>query len=317
MGRVGVMMSANGYHIPVMASEVCSWLELIPEGIYVDATFGGGGYSEALLKTAPGCQVLAIDQDPDVLPLAQKLKEKYPDRFDFIQGNFSQLDTLIPYHQHGHIQGIVFDLGVSSHQVDHGSRGFSFQKEGPLDMRMSQQGQTVGDLIETASEGHIADILYHYGQEFRARKIARRIVENRNKSSITSTLELRRIIHSAVGKKVGKIDSATKSFQAFRIYVNDECFALKSALEQVLGLLAPKGRVVIVSFHSLEDGIVKTFFKESDSKKGQGFLEVLTKRVITPSEEEIQNNPRARSARLRAASRTLVPFSSVHKEGDQ
>lgn len=304
-------MTSRAYHIPVMGQEVVTWLKVKEGGIYVDATFGGGGYTHEILASDPTCRVLAIDQDPDVLPVVHQMKETFAHRFNFFLGNFSEVACLVPEAFLGQIQGIVFDLGISSHQVDHGPRGFSFQKNGPLDMRMSQQGQTVADVIGTASEAHLADIFYHYGQEIKSRKIARRIVESRQESPITTTLALRDIIHKAVGKKVGKIDSATKTFQALRIYVNDECFALKKALEQVGKILAPLGRLVVVSFHSLEDGVVKAFLREADIKTGTGLFEILSKRVIVPSEEEVKKNPRARSARMRVASRTSLDLSDV------
>lgn len=309
-------------HTPVMLEEVLSFLKPCKDEIYIDATFGLGGYSTALLEKGAS-KVIAIDRDEEATPYAQSLKERFKDRFEFIRGNFSNIHTLITYQNVFEVQGVVFDLGVSSPQIDCATRGFSFQKEGPLDMRMENSGLSAFDVIQEASEETLADIFYHYGEEKKSRRVARAILRARKAAPLNTTTDLVKIIHSVLGKKTGKIDSATRVFQALRIYVNDEIGALKKGLEGALNLLDPGGRLVVVTFHSLEDRIVKEFFNVGAGKLQNTYsryiphafekerlplLSILTSKALHPQESEILQNPRARSAKLRAALRTQNPL---------
>lgn len=283
---------------------------LAPEDgkVYVDATFGNGGYSEAILKTA-NCKVIALDRDPNVLARAQELKNLYDDRFEFRAGQFGNFAELISET----IDGAVFDIGVSSMQLDEADRGFSFAKDAPLDMRMSQKGETAADLINSLSEAELADIIYNYGEERKSRQIAKRIVEFRKNKLISTTKELAEIIYGVIHKTPNTIDPATRTFQALRIAVNDELGELQKGLRGATERLGANGKLVVVDFHSLEDRIVKTFFKENSnknrhvSKYGKGTaidddtIFVTCSKAIKPSDEEIKINPRSRSAKMRFA----------------
>jgi 16S rRNA (cytosine1402-N4)-methyltransferase len=297
-------------HNPVMLKEVIHYMDPKDGEIFVDGTFGAGGYTKGLLKTSK-CNVYAIDRDPDVIAFVEKIAEK--DRLCFINGNFSDMENLIKYQGVEEVDGIVLDIGVSSMQLDTDARGFSFMREGPLDMRMSKSGRSAKDLINNGDEREIANIIYEFGEEHLSRKIARKIVIEREKEEITTTTKLRDIVHSVYPKKHWKIDPATKTFQAIRIWVNDELTELKKALEAAERLLKKGGRLVIVSFHSLEDQMVKKFFNEKSGNipgvsryipvtntGHKPVFKLLTKHAVKPSEEEVSNNQRARSARLRA-----------------
>ena len=298
-------------HIPVMLNEVLQALQPQNGATYVDATFGNGGYTEAILKSAD-CRVIAIDRDPFVIKRAEELKSLYGNRFDFVSGTFSQIDTLISFP----VNGVVFDIGVSSMQLDNSERGFSFSKEAPLDMRMSQAGLSAKDLINSMNEQDLADLIYKYGEERKSRQIAHAITLYRAQKPIETTTELAQIIYSVLPRKREQIDPATRTFQAIRIAVNDELHQLQDGLEGALRITLPEGRIVVVDFHSLEDRIVKTFFADNADKKvhvsryknNNSSAEVLSNKpfsfaskAIIPSEEECLVNPRARSAKLRYA----------------
>lgn len=317
-------------HVPVMLGEVLRYLALQDGKIYVDATFGGGGYSEAILKKGK-TRVIAIDRDPEAQVPARVLKERFPERFQFLKGNFGEMETLLLEKGISQVQGIVFDLGVSSPQIDRAERGFSFQKEGPLDMRMGKKGLTAAEVINTFSEADLADIFYYYGDETKSRKVARFIVKSRLNREICTTFELVEIIHSVLGRKSGKIDSATRVFQALRIYINDELGELEKGLDASLKLLIPGGHLIVVTFHSLEDRIVKNFFKKH-SEKHEEFqspysqaateritqdrlpaLILLTRRVVHPDPQEVSQNPRSRSAKLRAVVKTESPLQIMER----
>lgn len=308
-------------HIPVMCNEVVKYMTPQEGEIYVDGTFGAGGYSRALLEAA-NCTLYAIDRDPDVQPLADKMTARYGKRFNFLTGTFGEMDRLLIAEGINGVHGVVLDIGVSSMQLDTAERGFSFMTDGPLDMRMSKTGNDACTLVNEIEEEELANILYRYGDEHKSRRIARRIVEERAKTPITRTSQLASIIRSAAGKKSGKIDTATKSFQALRIWVNDELGELERALDAAEKLLLPGGRLLIVSFHSLEDTIVKRFLQNRSGKKDtvsrhqivqeqeeeSPTFTLLKRSVIKPTEHEVSFNPRARSSRMRAACRTQAPY---------
>lgn len=294
-----------------MLPEVLQALEVRDGGVYVDATFGFGGYSEAILQAAK-TKVIALDRDETVQARAKELAEIYGDRFEFRAGKFGDFDRLVSEE----IDGAVFDIGVSSMQLDEKERGFSFSKEAPLDMRMSAEGTTAADLVNNLSEGELADILYNYGEERKSRQIARRIVEARKIKPIATTVELANIIYQVLGRGNRQmIDPATRSFQALRIAVNDELGELQRGLEKSCRQIKSQGRLVVVDFHSLEDRIVKNFFKQNCEKKVHtsryrpdedaprtqvfGFVS----KAIEPSAEEVAQNARSRSAKLRYAIR--------------
>lgn len=296
-------------HIPVMLQEVLTALKPQKGEVYVDATFGNGGYTKAILETVD-CKVIALDRDPTVKVRVNEFKNMYGDRFEFRVGQFGDFADLVPEK----INGAVFDIGVSSMQLDEAERGFSFSKEGALDMRMSQNGISAKDIVNSYDEEALADLIYQYGEERKSRQIAKRIVEYRQNKKIETTTELAEIIYSVIHKKFGEIDPATRTFQALRIAVNDELGELSRGLSGAANRLQKNGRLVVVDFHSLEDRIVKNFFKENGGKRIRVskyapelvqdehlFAEV--SKVIMPTSEECGKNPRARSAKLRYAIR--------------
>ena len=318
-------MSEKTLHQPVMLDEVISTLAPKVDGYYIDATFGNGGYSRAILEAAP-CHLMAIDQDPDAIARGQSLVAEFAPRFTLAHGRFSQMKDLVHDAQDNKMQkgldGIVFDLGVCSTQLDQAERGFSFQKDGPLDMRMSQQGRDASEVVNHASEKDIADILYNYGDERASRRIARAIVKARTQAPITRTLQLADIIRSVMPRpKPGQSDSATRSFQALRIYINQEVAEIEEALEAAQALLKPEGVLVVVTFHSLEDRIVKQFMAKRGGKvarpsrhlpeveEAPQYFTILHRKPLLPSANEIEHNPRSRSAKLRAATRTSIGTS--------
>lgn len=296
-------------HIPVMLSEVLAALKPQKGEVYVDATFGNGGYSKAILEAA-NCKVIALDRDPTVKIRVNEMKNMYGERFEFRAGQFGDFADLVPER----INGAVFDIGVSSMQLDEAERGFSFSKEGALDMRMSQSGISAKDIVNGYGEEELADLIYQYGEERKSRQIAKQIVEYRRDKEIETTTELAEIIYKVIHRKFGEIDPATRTFQALRIAVNDELGELSRGLSGAASRLQKGGRLVVVDFHSLEDRIVKMFFKENGGRKVRVskyapelvqdehlFAEV--SKVITPTAEECGQNPRARSAKLRYAIR--------------
>ena len=304
-------------HAPVLKDEMLTYLAPAKGGVYVDATFGAGGYTEAILDHAD-CSVIAVDKDSHVKVFAEKLQNKYEDRFIFVHAAFSDLPEILEDLDVDRVDGIVLDIGVSSMQLDEAERGFSFKKEGPLDMRMDKSSsKTAADLVNFMDESDLADIIYKYGEERHSRKIAKAIVKERSTTPIRTTSHLAEIIRHAVpGKDKPGHDKATKSFQALRIAVNDELKELKDLLEASVDLLKAGGRIIVVTFHSLEDRIVKSFFRELSSTKSgvsrhvpepdniqEAKFSLLTKKAIKAGPEEISSNTRSRSATLRGAQR--------------
>ncbi len=284
------MAAARQKHIPVMLKEVLTYLQPKAGEIYVDATFGNGGYTQAILDAAP-CKVIALDRDPNVMVRANEFKNLYDSRFEFRAGKFGDFAKLVPER----IGGAVFDIGVSSMQLDNAERGFSFAKEAELDMRMSCEGESAKDIVNFYGEKELADILYQYGEERKSRQIAARIAEYRRRKKIETTTELAEIVYTVIHKHAGEIDPATRTFQALRIAVNDELGELERGLRGATNRLISGGRLVVVDFHSLEDRIVKNAFRETDQVK------VVTRKPIVAADEEVERNPRARSAKLRIA----------------
>ncbi|MBC7220512.1 16S rRNA (cytosine(1402)-N(4))-methyltransferase RsmH [Candidatus Bipolaricaulota bacterium] len=283
------------WHEPVLVAEVLHFLDPAPGKLFVDATVGTGGHAQALLSR--GARVIGIDQDPLALERARTRLAPFSGQVQLLHGNFRDLPDLLLPLSPPRVDGILFDLGASSFQLDSPERGFSFMGDGPLDMRMDPGGPaTAADLVNHLPEAELTRILWEYGEERHARRIARAIVRAR---PLRTTTELAHLVARAVGDKSRRyrIHPATRTFQALRIAVNDELGALRAALPSALGLLAPGGTLCVISFHSLEDRIVKRFVREEALT---GRFEALTKKPITPTVEEIARNPRARSAKLRA-----------------
>jgi 16S rRNA (cytosine1402-N4)-methyltransferase len=312
MGGGGGSAVAGGPapHIPVLGRRAAAYLDVKPDGFYIDATFGGGGYSRLLLDA--GARVLGIDRDRSAIALGAGLVEAAGGRLELVEANFSELADVAGGAM---ADGIVFDLGVSSMQLDTAGRGFSFRHDGPLDMRMGHEGPSTADLVAAASERDLANIIFQLGEERHSRAVARAIVKARAQAPITATKQLADIVAAVVRGKPGEIHPATRTFQALRMFVNDELGELVAALAAAERVLKPGGRLVAVSFHSLEDRIVKSFLVErSDTSAGSRHrpelkrpaptFTILTRRVATPDAAEIADNPRARSAKLRAAERT-------------
>ena len=286
-------------HVPVLTKELIELLEPRASQNFIDCTVGSGGHTKAILeKTAPRGKVLAIDQDIESIKIAKKTLRNSHSRVTFIQGNFADLSEIARKEKFRKVKGIIFDLGYSSDQLQEGGKGLSFQKTEPLDMRYDAQIQkTAAKIINYASRQELERILKEYGEEKFARQIAETIVQKRRDKQINTTTELVNIIEEAVPGfyKREKIHPATRTFQALRIAVNKELENLKLALPQALEIVEPGGRIGVISFHSLEDRIVKRFFQGTDN------IEIITKKPIIPSEEEISENPRSRSAKLRIA----------------
>lgn len=294
-------------HVPVMLNEVLQYLKPQKHELYADCTFGAGGYTEAILKQE-NCSVIGLDRDESVKKFADKIKENYKERFEFYNVKFSEIENILNGRK---LDGIVLDIGVSSMQIDNADRGFSFQKDSKLDMRMGNNTLSAYDIVNNTNEQELANIIYNYGDEVKSRHIAKKIIEKRKQKPIETTFELADIVRYFYPKREGKIDPATKTFQAIRIAVNDELSELKKILELSKKILNTNGRLVVVSFHSLEDEIVKDFIKKETGKgikkdkyssKNENVFnfKLLTKRVIAPTEEEVRENVRARSAKLRA-----------------
>jgi 16S rRNA (cytosine1402-N4)-methyltransferase len=308
-------MTAPG-HVPVMLREVLDLLAPRDGGIYLDATFGGGGYSAAILGAAD-CTVFAIDRDPDAIARGAALVARHPGRLHLIEGRFGDMVALLAARGVCTLDGVAFDLGVSSFQLDEAARGFSFRADGPLDMRMGRSGPTAADLVNTLDERALAGLIRRFGEERHALRVARAIVRARAVAPITTTGRLAAIVRAVVPRGADGIDPATRSFQALRIGVNEELEELARGLAAAIGLLSPGGRIVAVSFHSLEDRIVKHALVEAAGRaplasrhhpaalatRPAPRLRLLTPKPLTPSAAEMAANPRAQSARLRAAER--------------
>jgi 16S rRNA (cytosine1402-N4)-methyltransferase len=306
----------GGGHVPVMLHEVLQELAPQPGGLYLDGTFGGGGYARAILDKAR-CTLWAIDRDPLAVARGAALAAQYPGRLHVVEGGFGQMLSLLQARGVVALDGVVLDLGLSSFQLDDAARGFSFRGDGPLDMRMGATGTTAADLVMNLPEAELADTLYQFGEERLSRRIARAIVAARAAAPITTTAQLAGIIRGVVPPSRDGIHPATRSFQALRIRVNDELGEIERGLEAAAGLLAPGGRLVVVSFHSLEDRLVKNFFANVSGRapgvsrhdprgmdrRATPRFRLLTARARRPGEAEIGANPRARSARLRALQR--------------
>ncbi len=307
-------------HRPVLLAEVLRLLAPRDGGIYVDGTYGAGGYSRAILESAD-CRVWGIDRDPRAIADGAALAKRFAGRLSLIEGRFGEMQRLLADNGLSTADGIALDLGVSSMQVDEPSRGFSFRADGPLDMRMSDRGPNAADLVNRLSEEELADIIYRYGGERRARAIARAILRRREQAPIAGTGDLADIVRGVVGKKRGdQSDPATRTFQALRIAVNDELGELDRGLAAAEALLAPGGRLAVVSFHSLEDRRVKAFLRERTGRNPHASRHLPEARPgrapsflrcpgdeATPGAAEISGNPRARSARLRGAERSEAP----------
>ena len=287
-------------HVPVMVNEIIENLDIKDNDICIDCTFGAGGYSKAVLELYD-CTIYAIDCDTSVLKFFNVLKDKYQDNIHFIHSKFSKVAKIIKEKGINSVDHIFFDLGVSSMQIDEASRGFSFMRDGDLDMRMDKsRNVTAKNFVNDLSETEIADYIYMYGDERHSRKIAKAIVEFRKDCYIKTTLELANIIRSVIKRGKSNIDPATKTFQAIRIWVNDELNELTQAIISLSEVLAIKGRMAIVTFHSGEDRIVKNIFKQLENK---GDFQVYNKKIILPSTEEIKSNVRSRSSKLRIIER--------------
>ena len=308
-------------HVPVLLDEVIDGLQVDaggqPEGRYVDATVGGGGHAaEILAASAPDGKLLGLDRDLAALEVAADRLDGYEGRFELVHTSFAHLKEVAEAHDFAPIDGILFDLGLSSLQLADDERGFSFMADGPLDMRFDRtsRGATAADLVNTLSAEALADILYEYGEETQSRRIARAIVEAR---PLHRTRDLVEVIEGAVGRRRGRLHPATLTFQALRIAVNEELEALKAALPQAVELLRGGGRLAVIAFHSLEDRIVKRFMRRESKDcicprdlpictcDHEASLDVITRKPIRPTEEEVAANPRSRSARLRIAERKV------------
>ena len=308
------MSDAERPHIPVLLRPLLGAVAPV-SGIWLDGTFGAGGYSRGLLE-AGAEKVIGVDRDPAVFAMAEAWRGAYGDRLELVEGTFSELDS----YSDVLLDGVVLDLGVSSMQLDQAERGFSFLREGPLDMRMSQTGPSAADIVNEADEAEIADILYHYGEEHASRRIARAIVEARKIKPFKTTHDLVAVVERCLPRpKPGQSHPATRSFQALRIAVNDEFGQLIEGLEAAERALKPGGLLAVVTFHSLEDRVVKRFMQARSGRAGGGSryapieataapaFDLMTRKAVGPDGEELADNPRARSAKLRVARRTDTP----------
>jgi 16S rRNA (cytosine1402-N4)-methyltransferase len=317
-GGSGLPAVAGGpaRHIPVLARQVLAFLRVQDGGVYIDATFGAGGYTRAILDAAD-TRLVGIDRDPTAIALGAGLVESSEGRLTLVEENFSALDSVARDCGFAAVDGVALDLGVSSMQLNEAGRGFSFRLDGPLDMRMGASGPSAADVVATASERDLAAIIFLLGEERHSRAVARAIVKARQETPITTTRALADIVARVVHTRTGDIHPATRTFQALRIFVNDELGELAAALGAAERILKPGGRLVVVAFHSLEDRIVKTFLSDRGrTHAGSRHLpeltaaaptfHIVTRRPVAPDATEIAENPRARSAKLRAAERNEV-----------
>ena len=303
-------------HLPVLTDHVVDFLAPAAPGLVVDATVGLGGHAEALLRAEPGFRVVGLDRDPQALVRAGERLRAYSDRVQLVEATFDQLPEVLERIGEDPPTAILADLGCSSLQLDSSDRGFSFQTDGPLDMRMGDRGETVAELLERIDWEDLVRILRDYGEERRAKAIARAIVRRREESPLRSTAQLSQLVQDVVGGREGRIHPATRTFQALRIAVNDELGQLERFVEPAVRSLRPGGRLAIIAFHSLEDRIVKHTFRRLTGRctcppdlpvcrcNPKRLVNILTSSPVRPDEKEVRDNPRARSARLRVAERT-------------
>lgn len=291
-------------HQPVMLEEVISSLNLKPGDIALDGTIGGGGHAiEILKRIEPGGLLIGLDADASAVKISEERLKSFGRSVRIVNENFRNMDAVLSGEGIGKVDAVLLDVGISSFHLEDGSRGFSIQRDGPLDMRMDPRiALSARDIVNRCRENDLSDMIMKFGQERFHRRIARRIAEERVKRPIETTGELKEVIYRAVGGRRGymKIDPATRTFQAIRIVVNDELGALEEGIAKAVSLLKPGGRICVISFHSLEDRIVKNSFRDYSSR---GSLKVITKKPLRPTDAETASNPRARSARLRAAER--------------
>jgi 16S rRNA (cytosine1402-N4)-methyltransferase len=306
-------------HIPVLLAEVLAGLAPRSGAVFVDGTFGAGGYSRALLDAAD-CRVFGIDRDPGAVARGRDLASRYDGRLTVLAGRFGDMDRLLAEQGVTAVDGIALDLGVSSMQIDQADRGFSFQKDGPLDMRMEQSGPSAADLVNSLSEAELADILWRYGEERHSRRIARALVADRGETPFATTRQLAELVRRIVPRSKDGIDPATRTFQGLRIAVNDELGEVDRGLAAAERLLRPEGRLAVVTFHSLEDRAVKEFLKRRSGAESRpsrhlpaaapalpASFRLPSRKPIEPGAEEQAANPRARSSRLRLAVRLATP----------
>jgi 16S rRNA (cytosine1402-N4)-methyltransferase len=305
-------MNGSGYHVPVMVPETLEFLITDPSGVYVDATLGGGGHSEAILGRLSGAgRLVGLDRDAEALAHAGGRLERFGARAVLVRGDFASLGRCAGRAAGRPVHGVLFDLGVSSRQIDAAERGFSHQQDGPLDMRMDRDsGVTAAELLARTGEKELADLIFRYGEERNARRIAAAIVRRRGRGPIRTTGELAEAVRSAAPAR-WQVKTLSRVFQALRLQVNEEPAQLEAGLAQAAALLKPGGRLVVISYHSIEDRTVKRFFRGPTAAQGPRLplpeperpaaFRLLTRGVVTPGPEEIAANPRARSAKLRAA----------------
>jgi 16S rRNA (cytosine1402-N4)-methyltransferase len=308
-------------HVPVLLAEVLTALKASEGGVFLDGTFGAGGYARAILDAHPQNRVVGVDRDPSAIAAGQEMVAAYRDRLQLVEGRFGDCAQIArDAGLAGKLDGIVLDIGVSSMQLDQAARGFSFRFDGPLDMRMAGQGESAADLVNDAEESLLADIIYHYGEERRARAIARAIIERRRRAPFETTRDFAELVSGLVRAEPNGPHPATRTFQALRIAVNDELGELARALHGAEEILAPGGRLVVVTFHSLEDRIVKQYLAQRAGRGGgfsrhipvagpgpQPSFRLVTKGPVKPGSAESAANPRARSAKLRAGERLDAP----------
>jgi len=299
-------------HISVLLEEVVTALAPRDGAIFVDGTFGAGGYSTALLESAK-CRVFGIDRDPSAVVTGRELAKRYDGRFDILGGRFGDMESLLAEKGVTSVDGVTLDLGVSSMQIDQPERGFSFQKDGPLDMRMESSGPSAADLVNSLPEGELADILWRYGEERHSRRLARAIVNDRKETPFNTTRQLAELVRRVVPASKDGIDPATRTFQGLRIAVNDELGEVERGLAAAERLLAPGGRLAVVSFHSLEDRLVKDFLKGGSGLAARpsrhlpavageaARFRLISRKPIVAGAAELAANPRSRSAKLRVA----------------